>query len=457
MKRITFAWLALALALAGPVFADEEIPSVRSIPSRPLQMSELVATIERLVREHPAQPQAAFLLRASLAGMAARLEQQGLPAYGLFQIPLGQGLEADAAAVQAALDRVLAGQSAGLYGEVIWAGLASALASLDDPGSRLYAPGEYQKSLEELGYSLGGVGFFVDENRDARGGYLIVEMIEGFPAERQGIRRGDRLVAVAGRSTSELTFNELAATVRGPVGTRVTISIEGRDGTVRDYTLVREWLNPNPKGAEVRLVEGATGYVKVKYLGHRADLDLHRQIESLVARGARRLVLDLRNCPGPVAGGVAGAGLFLPRGTLILRCVSATQRESFSADAVAPPFGLPLVVLINRYSGAGATVLAGALRDHGRAVVVGEPTRAEEMDAYEKVAEELPDGSVATVTVAYYCLPLGRSLWTQGIRPDVEVALDNPTAGATGLPGDAQFERALQVLAAAAPSDTGSR
>lgn len=438
--------LILLLAFALPAFADDQPePMASPGPVRPLVMDDLGATLERVLEEHPSPPDSTFLLRSALRGIAAEMEAMGLRGDSLFSLRMQGNLAADAAAIDAALAVLLQARSEEERGRLLRAGLAAALESLDDPGTRLYRPHEYRATLEELGYALGGVGFFVDEEKDEQGRLVIVEMFEGFPAERLGIRRGDRLVAAAGHPTKDMTFNEMADIVRGPVGTRVSLLVQRGEEPPKEYTITREWLNPNPKGFEARLVDGSTGYVKVKYLGHRVHHDLREQIAELVARGAKRVVLDLRNCPGVTAGAVGVADLFLPAGHVVLTEVSHDGTSDWKTQDAAA-FEVPLAILVNRYSSSAATVAAGALRDHGRAILVGEDTDPEEMQAYEKVAEELPDGSTAAVTVAWYRLPRGKALWREPIRPDIVVPMDNPTASATGLPGDRQYERALQIV-----------
>lgn len=445
LSRLPAVALILLLALAAPAPASPDPASAPIAPS-PVQMVDILSVMQRVLDEHPAPPDAVFLMRAGMRGGVRELEALGIEdAQSLFTYELSGSLTADAAMIDKRLEPMLARLTPEQRGKVLLAALGAALESLDDPGSHLYAPGKYQATLEELGYSLGGVGFFVDEQKDEKGRLVIIEMFEGFPAERQGIRPGDRLVAAGGHPTSDLTFNELTGLIRGPVGTRVSLTIQRGEEPPKDYTLTREWLNPNPKGIESRLVRPGVGYVKVKYLGHRVHHDLRLAVDALAAQGARGLLLDLRNCPGVPAGAVGVADLFLPAGKLVMTEVSRNeQAQRLTVDPAS--FTMPVVVLINRYSSGAAALAAGALRDHGRAVLVGEATDPEEMRAYEKVAEELRDGSTGTVTVAYYRLPRGKSLWKETLRPDVEVPEADPTAHATGQPGDLQFERAVQLL-----------
>lgn len=438
--------LILLLACALPALADEDPQRPHSPgPVRPLAMHDLAATLQRVLDEHPSPPDSTFLLRSAMRGLVAEMAVMGLRGDSLFSLRMQGDLAADSAALERAMDALLKGRSAEDRGRLVRSGLAAALESLDDPGTRLYGPHEYRASLEELGYALGGVGFFVDEEKDEQGRLVIVEMFEGFPAERLGIRRGDRLVAAGGRAMKDITFNEMAQIVRGPVGTRITLTIQRGDEPPKEYTITREWLNPNPKGFEARLVDGSTGYVKVKYLGHRVHHDLRKELAALAAQGAKRLILDLRNCPGVTAGAVGVADLFLTDGQVVLTEVSRNGAIEWKTQD-AEGFDMPLVILVNRYSSSAATVAAGALRDHGRAILVGEDTDPEEMQAYDKVAEELADGSTAAVTVAYYRLPRGKVLWREPIRPDVVVPMEDPTARATGAAGDVQYERAVEIV-----------
>ena len=418
--------LILLLVVSAPASAEPD-----KSPRQPLRMAEVMATLVRVQEEHPSPPKPAFLVRAGMRGAVRQMQEMGLAGDALFDLKLTGDLNADMTAVERVLDGLLAGRSEAEKAQVLWAGLAEALASLEDPGTRLHPPGGHAATLEELGYSLGRL--------------VIVELFEGFPAERQGIRRGDRLVAVAGHPTTDLNVNELVDIIRGPVGTRIELEIQRGDSPVQRYGLTREWLNPNPKGSEARMVHSRVGYIKVKYLGHRLHHDVRRQVEELQARGATSLILDLRNCPGVPAGAIGLADLFLPPGRLVMTEVGRADETGWRTSDVAA-LEVPAVVLINRYTTGAAALVAGALRDHGRAVLVGEDTDPEEMQAFEKVAEELGDGSVATVTVSYYRLPLGKRLWRGGLRADLEVPMPDPTARATAGSGDLQFEKALELL-----------
>ena len=177
--------LFMLLILAAPATAQANPEESQS--ARPgLQMTDVVDTLQSVLDEHPAPPDAAFLLRAGMRGAVRQMESLGIQGERLFAVPLTGALAGDADAVEQVLDSLLAGRTQDERSQVIFAGLAEALASLDDPGTHLYGPGQYGASLEELGYSLGGVGFFVDEEKDSQGRLVIVEMFEGFPADGKG-------------------------------------------------------------------------------------------------------------------------------------------------------------------------------------------------------------------------------------------------------------------------------
>ncbi|MBI3927758.1 MAG: PDZ domain-containing protein [Armatimonadetes bacterium] len=408
-----------------------------------LTLSDLDRSVQEVLAHHPAAPHQRYLVRASLRGVVERLHQLGLEGSPLFR--LDPGTPDGAVLLQGELQEILGRVPAQERDSVIRAGIQAMIESLDDPGSSFFGPGLYQKSLEELGYSLGGVGFHVDEEPDAEGRFLVIEMLEGFPAEKLGIRSGDRLVGVGGRSTRGLSFKELASLVRGPVGTRVDITIQRGGQPPRSYTVVREWLNPNPKGYQARMLAGGVGYIKLKYLGLRSHLDVRQLVDGLIAQGAKSLVLDLRNCPGDLEGSAGLADLFLGAGVPVYELVSGEGREPVVTET-AEQYRLPLAILVNRYTEDAGAVVAGALRDHGRAVLIGQPTEPAEMEAFKRLAHELPDGSVATITVSYVVLPLGKSLWKDGLRPDLPVPARDPAAEATGGPEDAALQRALNYL-----------
>jgi len=281
------------------------------------------------------------------------------------------------------------------------------LRAMKDDGCELFLPGTYQESLEEQGYTQGGVGILVEEEKDAEGNFIIIETLKGFPADALGFKAGDRLTHVNGRAVAGISFKQLAEAVRGPIGTSVTLTIH-REGEPRsrDYTIVRTWLNPNPTSVESRILAGNLGYVRIRYLGQHPEAEVCGILDQFKAGKVKGVLLDLRNSGGDVEGAAVLAEQFLNEGTLMVSKVFRDRVIGFRS-ANRTPCTLPLVCLVNEYSDSSGALLAAILQVSGRAQMVGSPTtwKSSISNVYS-----LNDNSVFTVTVGYYLLPGGRIL-----------------------------------------------
>jgi carboxyl-terminal processing protease len=240
----------------------------------------------------------------------------------------------------------------------------------------------------------------------------------------------------------ELT--QLTGAIRGPVGTSIELEIQ-RGSQVKKYQLQREWLRPNPQGAAARLGPDGIGWIRLKYLGIRSDVDVRKLWEELSAKGARRLILDLRNCPGELHGVAPMAGLFMPLGSVVYTLEKRKEQEKVVTSA-PPVFSGPMAVIINDYSGDAAATLAGSLRDSDRAVLVGQPTKLSEMKAYRWLADELSDGSTITLVTQWLRLPRGQDLSHAPLQPDLAAKAGDPSGEVTGAKDDVAYQTAVRFL-----------
>lgn len=313
---------------------------------------------------------------------------------------------------------------------------------LGDPYTGYLDPERYAALLELNRGQFTGVGVTVKEAPD---GLEIVEVTEGGPASKAGMVAGDHIVSVDGVSIAGDDQSAAAERIRGPEGEAVTLGVRSGDRAVREVELVREELELDVTSARLERAGGRrVGHLSLdRFTGGAADA-LRADVEAMKEQGAEALVLDLRGDPGGlVSEAVAVAGVFLPEGTPVVtiddRGESLRTRET-EGDPVDAE--LPLVVLVDRNSASASEIVTGALRDAGRARVVGERTFGK---ALVQTTEPLRDGGALKLTIARYRTPEGQDISeTKGIAPQVR-ALDDPDT-----PADEALRRALAVAARAA-------
>ncbi|OEU87583.1 hypothetical protein DB35_27105 [Streptomyces abyssalis] len=315
-----------------------------------------------------------------------------------------------------------------------------------DRWSSAYTAREYEGLRRTLDGEYVGVGVSVRRERDAQGtpSVSVARVAPGSPAHRAGVQRGDRLRAVDGEEVSDHPVTDVVARLRGsetggrsadpsPVGSSVELELD-RDGRQFKETLDRARLSADAVTVD-RMRHGVTRIKVSSFSKGSAE-----QVREAVARHASSgsgVVLDLRgNCGGLVDEAVTAASVFLEGGLVATyeehgsqRALYADSRHGAVANGRTAP---PLVVLVDGGTMSAAELLTGALQDRGRAVVVGSRTFGK---GSVQMPRELPDGSVAELTVGHYATPSGRSLDGEGITPDLPV----------DSPGDAS-ERARTVL-----------
>ena len=288
-----------------------------------------------------------------------------------------------------------------LYGKAI----DGMLDELHDPHSVFLRAERLARLNENTTGNYGGVGIQIDV-RD--GWVIVVSPLPGSPAERAGIETGDRIVEVAGKSAKDWTIDETRIALRGAPGTSVAIVTE-RAGTRRPVSLVRQEIHRSAVGRSLLLPEGV-GYVDLDVFSDSTEKELARSIDSLAKAGMRSLVLDLRANPGGLlTQGVGVSDLFLNRDQAIVSMrgrVRETNREFRDGNAQPWP-DLPIVVLVDEYSASASEIVAGALQDHDRAVVVGHTSYGK---GSAQTLYPITGGSALKLTTAKWFTPSGRSI-----------------------------------------------
>ncbi|OCQ89011.1 carboxyl-terminal protease [Nostoc sp. MBR 210] len=329
--------------------------------------------------------------------------------------------------------------------DAAYTAIQSMLKSLDDPFTRFLDPEQYRSLQVNTSGELTGVGLQIALNPQT-GQLEVVSPIEGSPAEKAGIRPRDRILKIEGFSTENLTLDEAAARMRGPIGSLVTLLIE-RDGEAqREVSIVRDRIELNPVVAQLRTSSQGTsiGYLRLTQFNANASTELAHAINSLEKKGAAAYILDLRNNPGGLLqAGVEIARLWLDSGTIVYTVNRQGIQGSFEAFGPALTKD-PLVILVNQGTASASEILAGALQDNGRAQLVGETTFGKGLI---QSLFELSDGSGLAVTIAKYETPQHRDINKLGIKPDKIVTQQPITRDQLATEADSQYQAAVEILA----------
>ncbi len=289
-----------------------------------------------------------------------------------------------------------------------------------DPHSSFMTPEEYKEMQVDTRGSFGGLGIEIGMRDDV---LTVVAPIEDTPAFRAGLLAGDKIVKIGDKHTKDLSLQDAIGLMRGPKGTPVTIHVirEGFDAP-KPFTIVRAIIKV--KSVKYRMLDEGFGYVKLNQFQERTSEDLDKALRDLAAKsdGGRLtgLVLDLRNNPGGLLQeAVAVSNEFLDSGLIVYTKGRAPgQNMTFNADKSRSRPDFPMIVLVNNGSASASEIVAGALQDHKRAVIMGVPTFGK---GSVQTIIPLSDGSAVRLTTSKYYTPSGRSIQAKGIEPDVVV------------------------------------
>ena len=297
-----------------------------------------------------------------------------------------------------------------------------------DAHSQFMAPDVYNSLKVETEGHFGGLGIVIqlDDNKML----TVVSPIENTPASKAGVLAGDRIIKIDGESSLGLVLEEAVKKLRGPKGSKVTITIlrfyddEEKPREELEFTLIRDEIEiPSVKA---KMLDNKVGYVRLAEFSERTGRDLQEKLKELDSEGMRSLVLDLRSNPGGLLNVAAEvADKFLEKGQLIVYTESRSSDENMKFKAKQVPVidaDMPIVVLVNSGSASASEIVAGALRDWHRAVILGEKTFGK--GSVQSIIP-LSDGSALRLTTAKYLTPEGHSINGVGIMPDIVVTMDD--------------------------------
>ena len=323
--------------------------------------------------------------------------------------------------------------------KMVYGAVEGMVASLGDPYTSFFTPDQSRMLGDDINGSFSGIGAEIGFKN---GILTIIAPLKDSPAEKTGLRAGDRIGTIDGAFTGELSLEEAVLKIRGERGTKVLLNIM-RDGfdEPRDFSIVRDTIRVPL--VELRMEKGDVAYIQLfNFLG---DVDQEFQIAArqALARGAKSVVLDLRNNAGGfLDSAIETASFFIPEGEIVAIedfGDNGKGRNEFRSNGYRYFQTMPVVVLINGGSASAAEIVAGALKDARNVPLVGEKTFGK--GSVQEVVD-LADGTSIKITVAKWLTPSGASIHEQGIEPTVKVEV---TAEDRDAGKDPQLAKALEI------------
>jgi carboxyl-terminal processing protease len=323
--------------------------------------------------------------------------------------------------------------------KIIYGAISGMVNSLGDPYTVFMSPDDAKKFEEDVKGSFEGIGAEIDIRKSQ---LLIVAPLEGTPAQKAGLRSGDKILKINDTFTNDLTIDEAVDLIRGPKGTEVTLTISRSEwDTPKEIKIIRDVIFVPSLKWEMK--EGNIAYIKLYQFSEQASLDFSTTGIEILNSGVKKIILDLRNNPGgylEVAQDIAG--WFLERGqTVVIEDFGkGGERNEYKAGGPARFSEIPVVILINNGSASASEILAGALRDNRGILLIGEKSfgkgSVQELD-------ELSDNSYLKITIAKWLTPKGETIADKGLEPDIKVEM---TEEDYEKESDPQLDKAIETI-----------
>jgi len=321
--------------------------------------------------------------------------------------------------------------------EIIYGAISGMVGSLGDPYSVFLNPEDNKMFLQDIAGRFEGVGMEIGIRNNS---LQVIAPLEGTPAQRAGLRSGDKIIKVNEELTAELSLDQVVSLIRGPKGTTAKLTIF-RDGwdEIKDIEIVRAVITvPSLKW---EMLDNDMAYIKIYHFSEKAGLDFSRAAIEILANGAQRIIVDLRNNPGgylEIAKNIAS--FFLNRGEIVVIEDSGESKKEFKTNGTGVFLNYPTVILINQGSASGSEILAGALRDNRGIILIGENSFGK---GSVQQLERLSGGSSLKITTAKWLTPKGETIADVGLEPDIVVEMTNEDYENDQ---DPQLDKAIEII-----------
>jgi len=321
---------------------------------------------------------------------------------------------------------------------MVWGAISGLTSSFSDPYTVFFPPVEKKAFEEEVKGSFSGVGMEIGIRKNI---LTVIAPLKDSPAERAGIRAGDMILKVDGKETANMTIEQAVRLIRGEKGTEVILAVF-RDGNEesKEFKITRDIINIPIIDTEIK--DGNIFVIKLYNFSERSPQAMREALRKMALSGKGKLVLDLRSNPGGyLEAAVDIASWFLPMGEVVAREQFADGKEVLYRSKGYDGFqDIPMIILINQGSASASEILAGALKEHSKAKLVGEKTFGK-----GSVQELVPvtRDTALKITIARWLTPRGASISKEGLEPDykIELTKDDFESGR-----DPQTEKAIELL-----------
>jgi carboxyl-terminal processing protease len=331
-----------------------------------------------------------------------------------------------------------------------YAAIRQSLRKLGDPYTRFMDPRQFESLTTQTNGEITGIGISLGESitNPKAGKIQILEIVEKSPADKAGIKVGDHLLSINGKSTNTLNVSEAAKLIKGEAGQPLTVKLSRAGKGVFDITLKRAQIEVSSVSYKVKQENKVkVGYIKLAEFSSHSSKQMQDAIQALNREKVNAFVLDLRGNPGGLLqNSIEIARMFLNQGVIVKTIDRKGRSDESRADQTAIT-ELPLAVLVDGSSASASEILAGAIKDNKRGTIVGSATFGK---ALVQSVHPLSDKSGLAVTVAHYYTPNGTDIGHKGVSPDVRVAglgvdgFEGPDSVATSQ--DAAYQSAVSLF-----------
>lgn len=339
--------------------------------------------------------------------------------------------------------------------KMVYGAISGMVDSVGDPYTVFFEPTKAKQFAQEISGAFGGVGMEIGVKNDV---LTVVAPLPNTPAAKAGILAGDKILKINGVSTQGLSADEAVSTIRGKVGTKVTLTISSTSDKVSDITMTRETIKvPTVVWKMINLPSDKAGqngknfaYIQAYQFNENINSQFKKAVDEIEksSPGADGIILDLRNNPGGLLDSAINlAGYFIPKGQLVVSEVFGDgTKNQFTSDGNAILGKYRVVILVNGGSASASEILAGALHDNLHLKLIGEKTFGK---GVVQELENLDNGASFKVTVARWFTPAGTNISAKGIEPDIKVELTDDQKKNIifgDLSVDPQLQKALDTL-----------
>lgn len=322
--------------------------------------------------------------------------------------------------------------------KMLYGAVSGMVKSLGDSYTVFMPPQEAKRFEEDVKGAFGGIGIEIGIRKEQ---LQVISPLEGTPAQREGLRPGDKIIKINDRGTSDLTIEEAVNLIRGPKGTEVALTIfrEGWENT-KEIKIIRDIIEiPSLK---LEFKEDGIAYIKLYQFSEKAGSDFRKAAIEILNSPAQKIILDLRNNPGgylEISQDIAG--WFLEKGqVVVIEDFGGGNKKEYESQGPSNFSEFKAVVLINKGSASASEILAGALRDTRGILLLGEKSFGK---GSVQELEKLRDGSSLKITVAKWLTPKGNLIADIGLEPDIKVEISEKDYDENK---DPQLEKALEII-----------